>query len=365
MGARRVYRGEYEQRLDERAAPADHTDCMDCAEARLVGNGKKYGDRIDCVECVEGINCFDCPDLPDSIDSDGGTETRRVAEKEGSAKGLPGSKRKRKGPESGSRSFRTTEGEDQDTQAEHPELRGALSSSSAEWTEEELVRKAIQLVQVKASTKDAIESLYGDFEDSPATLLGLPHHLVPSSTMSGLPYPLSGKLAGCVTRLKELSRRHQDLVCIINKESVQIVRTCYMLFRLFRKGLSTYYHRKSPVQHLFATSYQDSAGYPRLIPRSEKGSATIANSKRECKRVIKEVFNTVLLPQGLVLEEMDMVACHTGIYAGLMGEAKAPYTWEAYRSGSFWSHILSRWGEDIPKNLLKTLLYSGGASLRK
>lgn len=47
-----------------------------------------------------------------------------------------------------------------------------------------------------------------------------------------------------------------------------------------------------------------------------------------------------------------------------MGGAKAPNTWEAYRSGSFWGHIFDKWGDDIPKPL--PLLYSGlnGASLK-
>lgn len=60
-----------------------------------------------------------------------------------------------------------------------------------------------------------------------------------------------------------------------------------------------------------------------------------------------------------------MVACHTGIYAGLMGRTKAPNTWEAYQSGAFWSFILGRWGDLCPKSLLKRILYSGlnGASL--
>lgn len=61
-----------------------------------------------------------------------------------------------------------------------------------------------------------------------------------------------------------------------------------------------------------------------------------------------------------------MVACHTGIYAGLVGKDKAPHTWEAYHSNAFWNYIFSKWGDDIPKPLLKTLLYSGlnGASMR-
>lgn len=44
-----------------------------------------------------------------------------------------------------------------------------------------------------------------------------------------------------------------------------------------------------------------------------------------------------------------MVAWLVTPAAGLMGEAKAPNTWEAYRSGSFWNYIFSKWGDDIPK----------------
>lgn len=79
------------------------------------------------------------------------------------------------------------------------------------------------------------------------------------------------------------------------------------------------------------------------------------------------VTDQLILPKGLVLEELDMVACHTGIYAGLMGAAKAPHTWEAYGSGSFWAFIYKKWGDtfDCPKSLLKRIVYSGlnGASL--
>lgn len=55
-----------------------------------------------------------------------------------------------------------------------------------------------------------------------------------------------------------------------------------------------------------------------------------------------------------------MVACHTGIYAGLMGCTKAPNTWEAYQSGSFWAFVMDKWGDGCPKPLLKRVLYSGG-----
>jgi len=61
-----------------------------------------------------------------------------------------------------------------------------------------------------------------------------------------------------------------------------------------------------------------------------------------------------------------MVACHTGIYAGLMGRNMAPNTREAYYSDSFWDFLIPKWGNSVPKSVLKTLIYSGlnGASLR-
>lgn len=64
------------------------------------------------------------------------------------------------------------------------------------------------------------------------------------------------------------------------------------------------------------------------------------------------------------MDELDMVACHTGIYAGLTGRLLAPNTWEAYNTAHFWPHIMQKWGDDIPKKLLKTILYSGLNGLR-
>lgn len=126
-----------------------------------------------------------------------------------------------------------------------------------------------------------------------------------------------------------------------------------------------YFHRRCPVQHPFATSYGDLPSYPRLVPKSGHGSATLANLRRDLKGVIHQVINRLVLPDELILEEIDMVACHTGIYAGLMGCTKAPNTWEAYQSGSFWAFVMDKWGDGCPKPLLKRVLYSGlnGASL--
>ena len=103
-----------------------------------------------------------------------------------------------------------------------------------------------------------------------------------------------------------------------------------------------------------------------MVPYTTEGSGTIACLRRDCKRVIKELASKRLLPKAIALDEVDMVACHTGIYVGLTGSVAAPQTWEAYQTGAFWPHILARWKEDIPKKLLKTILYSGlnGASMK-
>lgn len=94
------------------------------------------------------------------------------------------------------------------------------------------------------------------------------------------------------------------------------------------------------MKGLFATSYVDSNSYPRLVPRNINGSGTIACLRRDCKRVIKTLVEEYLLPEDLVPEELDMVACHTGIYVGLTGAVNAPHTWEAYGTGNFWHHIM-------------------------
>nr|YP_005352949.1 hypothetical protein MACHC_p030 [Mankyua chejuensis]ADZ47981.1 hypothetical protein [Mankyua chejuensis]AJJ48611.1 ORF295 [Mankyua chejuensis] len=139
-----------------------------------------------------------------------------------------------------------------------------------------------------------------------------------------------------------------------------------MLFHLFHRRDSSYYLNKFPIKQLFATSCETSEGYPRVKPKVDNSLGTISNIKRECKRVIKETYQRVVLPRDLCIEEIDMVACYTGIFAGLMGEKRVPNTWQAYHSGSFWDFIMEKRGREIPKAVLKTLLYSGlnGASLK-
>ena len=160
--------------------------------------------------------------------------------------------------------------------------------------------------------------------------------------------------------------QYSELLGVLNDAAVNIVDTSYMLFRLFRRQGSTYYNRSCPVKRLFATSYTTSNSYPRLVPRNESGSGTVACLRRDCKGVIKRLVGKYTLPAGFIMDELDMVACHTGIYAGLTGRLLAPNTWEAYNTAHFWPHIMQKWGDDIPKKLLKTILYSGlnGASLR-
>ena len=123
-----------------------------------------------------------------------------------------------------------------------------------------------------------------------------------------------------------------------------------MLFRLFRRQAK---EAPTPIttpirgaQLLFATPYAGSCSYPRLVPRNTQGLGTIACLRRDCKRVIKTLVEKYILPDDLVLDELDMVACHTGIYVGLTGAVNAPHTWEAYSTVNFWSHIMSKWGSD-------------------
>ncbi|KAI5072267.1 hypothetical protein GOP47_0012373 [Adiantum capillus-veneris] len=61
------------------------------------------------------------------------------------------------------------------------------------------------------------------------------------------------------------------------------------------------------------------------MPKNGFGADTLANLRHDLKRVIRRVINQIVLPGELTLDEI-MVACHTGIYASLMGQTKAPNT---------------------------------------
>ena len=108
-------------------------------------------------------------------------------------------------------------------------------------------------------------------------LLEAQHHL----DRYTLPLGAGLKVRSEKTKLTETPTRYRSLVKLLNEECAVVVHTCYMLFRLFQPGESTYFDRKSPVQPLFATSHTESAGYPRLTPRNKRGSATIANLRRD------------------------------------------------------------------------------------
>ena len=67
------------------------------------------------------------------------------------------------------------------------------------------------------------------------------------------------------------------------------------------------YLLRQKVQHLFATSYEESNHLAQLTPRNGRGSATVANPRRDVKRVIMLLASLSFR----ALEEIDMVACHT------------------------------------------------------
>lgn len=73
-----------------------------------------------------------------------------------------------------------------------------------------------------------------------------------------------------------------------------------------------------------------------------------------------EVYHQeLLLPEGHVILEIDMAACHTAFFAGFMGPEKAPHTWGCYQTHDFWATAMEKYGDILPKRLLKRLLYQG------
>ena len=187
-----------------------------------------------------------------------------------------------------------------------------------------------------STRKEEVERLYTTLEGGFLPNLDLPPKLVMSTTMAGVAYPLAGRLEDSLGRLRLLPGNYSELIDALNDGAQNIIDVSYMLFRLFRRQGSTYYNRSCPVRRLFASSYLGHRSYPRLVPRTEEGSGTIACLRRDCKRVIKGLIGKFLLPKSIVLDELDMVACHTGIYVGLTGSIDAPHTQEAYGSGKFW-----------------------------
>ena len=234
-----------------------------------------------------------------------------------------------------------------------------LSEAQEDWPEERLVEEANTIVRCNQHSKEEVERLYAALEAQAMGYLELPPKLERSTTMGGVVYPLAQRMEESLGRLRTHTNGYSEMIETLNDGAKEIIDTCYMLFRLFRGQGSTYYNRNCPVKRLFALSYLGQSSYPRIIPHTPEGSGTIACLRRDCKRVIKALTGKRLLPESIVLDEIDMVACHTGIYVGLTGSVAAPHTWEAYKTGGFWPYILTRWGEDIPKRLLKTILYSG------
>ena len=309
-------------------------------------------DSVDDVDSVDTVNTYDAVETINTVDSDVSINGDNKVDNKGDNKG-------------DNRGGLTKEEAEKTSgfKRAHPNLMGPLGREE-EWSEDRIVEWVSSNVKVDPKR---VGDLYGEAEESAYKEPLLPRALVPSTTLAGVSYPLAGPLELGKSRLASTPTRYLGLVSVLNRECTPIIEACYQLYRAFRPGESQYFRRKCPVQDLFATSYTETAGYPRLTPRNAQGSATLANLRRDLKRVIRQVIDLLILPEGLVLEEVDMVACHTGIYAGLMGPARAPNTRQAYGSGAFWTFIFDKWGGmfDCPKSLLKRILYSGlnGASL--
>ena len=254
---------------------------------------------------------------------------------------------------------RTEEKKTEEFLSKHPRLIQELSEAQEDWPEERLVEEANTIVKGDQPRRDTVEQLYTALEAKSLPHLELSPKLERSTTMGGIVYPLAQHMEESLGRLRTHAGCYSELIDTLNEGAQELIDTSYMLFRLFRRQGSTYYNRNCPVKKLFASSYLGQRSYPRIVPYTTEGSGTIACLRRDCKRVIKGLASKHLLPDSVVLDEIDMVACHTGIYVGLTGSVAAPHTWEAYQTGEFWPHILTRWGEDVPKKLLKVILYSG------
>jgi hypothetical protein len=129
-----------------------------------------------------------------------------------------------------------------------------------------------------------------------------------------------------------------------------------------RKSLR-YSQQRNPIRRLFPSSYVD--GYDsqhfRLYPMNDLGKKSgIVGLKGSYKYRILSKLNNDWLPEGYRLVNVDLTACHTGIFVGLAGARMAPFTTEAYISQRFWERILdeaSKSGLDVKKAYLKRIFY--------
>lgn len=146
-----------------------------------------YVDYVDCFHCAKGSFTFFL-----EREAEASEKADRILEGDPECAEGKSGKDWKKG---------LTREEAQETEDEHPELVEALSLAS-EWTEEELIEKAKELVRVDAATRVAIGASYKRFECLPAESLFLPPKLAPSTTMADTPYPLAGQLERSLSRLR-------------------------------------------------------------------------------------------------------------------------------------------------------------------
>ena len=113
----------------------------------------------------------------------------------------------------------------------------------------------------------------------------MPSQLVPSTTMSGKPYPLAEILTRqSIPALRETPDLLAPVVGLLNKHSARISEAAY---QSCKEALpDKYYHRKNPVRMLWPMGYTQGYTYARLIP-SNRGycdsHATILNLKKDCR----------------------------------------------------------------------------------